>query len=405
MSQKADMRWIPASETIPANSQLPFRNLIPVLFWGIGIDRKTSPFAEMLPNDSVIFYADIIAASLFMLSRWEETIIPFKDEHGRFPASYSTAYKLGFLNIPLIDYYGLILREWIKNLVPGWTPQKNIPAVNLTYDIDHIYQYSNPLSFARTFKIALMSKNPLGNIRHELKQLKTQFFSPERGDKYQTVIDLASSSKKFGFTSRFYFMSAKPHLKQQGYNPAKPCLQKLYKFLQEQGHEIGFHPGYRTHKNPKLLKKEKDRLEQACGTIITGGRQHFLRFEAPVTWRDWEHTGLVYDSTLGYADHEGFRCGTCHPFKPFDLENDREINLIEVPLIIMDGTLSDYRMLSTEQAQVCIMDLARKCIEVEGTFTLLWHNTMLLHENTDWKSTYLNVLQQLKELLLESESQ
>jgi hypothetical protein len=227
---------------------------------------------------------------------------------------------------------------------------------------------------------------------------------PECGEKYQAVLDLANFSKQHGFKSRFYFMSAKPHSKQQGYNPAVPWLLKLYKLLKEQGHEIGFHPGYATFKNPEWLKDEKVRLEQACGTTITGGRQHYLRFEVPATWRDWESAGLVYDSTLGYAEHEGFRCGTCHPFKPFDLRNDREINLLEIPLIIMDGTLSDYRMMTAEEGLACIMDFARRCIEVEGTFTLLWHNTMLLHENADWKKTYINVLQQLKELLLKSET-
>ena len=36
-----------------------------------------------------------------------------------------------------------------------------------------------------------------------------------------------------------------------------------------------------------------------------GGRQHFLRWTNPETWRNWEAAGLDYDSTLAYADAVG----------------------------------------------------------------------------------------------------
>lgn len=192
-------------------------------------------------------------------------------------------------------------------------------------------------------------------------------------------------------------MAARPHLQQQGYDPALPRLQKAYKFLQQEGHEIGFHPGYATLGNLKVLKEEKERLEKACDVKVVSGRQHFLKFQVPHTWRDWEQAGMEYDSTMGYADCEGFRCGTCHPFKPFDMETDREINIFEIPLIIMDVTLANYRNMTVEETRALIIDFARRCAEVEGVFTLLWHNTMLLHENLAWKKMYFDVLKQLTE--------
>jgi hypothetical protein len=33
-----------------------------------------------------------------------------------------------------------------------------------------------------------------------------------------------------------------------------------------------------------------------------GGRQHFLRWATPDTWRDWEAAGLSHDSTLAYSE-------------------------------------------------------------------------------------------------------
>ena len=45
---------------------------------------------------------------------------------------------------------------------------------------------------------------------------------------------------------------------------------------------------------------------------------------------------------LGYSKAAGFRCGTCLPFHPYDIENDREMSILEWPLMFMDATyLSD----------------------------------------------------------------
>jgi len=396
---KQDLIWNPPNEIFPLGTNLPFQNLIPALFWGRNIDKKTTTFAEQLPNGSIVFYADILAASLFMLSRWEETVAQTKDRHSRFPAASSVAYKLGFLTIPIVDQYALILREWLKLAVPGWAPRRNVPEINLTHDVDHIYQYASPISLARALTLTLASKQPLKNVRREFKSLRTQLFDPQLGEKYLAIYELANRSKEQGLKSRFYFMAAKASLKQQGYNPAGSLVQKAFRFLQQQGHEIGFHPGYTTFENPGVLSQEKECLENALGEKVLGGRQHFLRFRVPYTWRHWEQVRLKYDSTLGYADHEGFRCGTCHPYKPFDLEQDREIDLLEIPLIVMDTTLIEYRKMTITEGRKSILELARKCVEVEGKFTLLWHNVTLVGKYIDWGNMYIEILPKLKKLV------
>jgi hypothetical protein len=43
----------------------------------------------------------------------------------------------------------------------------------------------------------------------------------------------------------------------------------------------------------------------------------------------------------------------------------------------MDRTLFDYMQLSTESAQETVLDVARECRRVDGTLTLLWHNSTL----------------------------
>lgn len=122
------------------------------------------------------------------------------------------------------------------------------------------------------------------------------------------------------------------------------------------------------------MKSEKERLEAIGGGKAAGGRQHFLECKLTQFWETWEAAGLVYDSSLGFADHEGFRCGICYPFQPFDLIENRVINLWEVPLIAMDTGLASYRNLSAEEEQSILANLLKTVEEHNGVFVLLWHN-------------------------------
>jgi len=51
---------------------------------------------------------------------------------------------------------------------------------------------------------------------------------------------------------------------------------------------------------------EKNTLEEIIERGGYGCRQHFLKFEVPATWRIQEKAGFLYDTSLTFADHDGF---------------------------------------------------------------------------------------------------
>jgi hypothetical protein len=112
-----------------------------------------------------------------------------------------------------------------------------------------------------------------------------------------------------------------------------------------------------------------------------------------------EKLGFAYDSTLGFADYEGFRAGTCRRFRPFDVELDRTIELWEVPLIVMDATLNRHRGLTPEQGKARILDLAKMCKSVGGTLTLLWHNSSFDGSWKPWGEMYSEALKDLSDMV------
>lgn len=292
-----------------------------------------------------------------------------------------------FLHRPIVDEYALILASWIKVLLPGWEPEQKKFTVKLTHDVDLINRFENPLNRCRTLAADIV-------IRHDLclaRENMTGIMNNKKNSLLNDLLNLATLSEQHGMKSTFYLMSALSGRMDVGYNINDSGLKKIIHCLLERGHEIGFHAGYQTYIDEELFLAEKKRVEDAVNCSIKGGRQHYLRFKIPSTWNIWENSGLKYDSTLGYADHEGFRCGTCQPYRPYDLENDKEMDLIEIPLIVMDGTLRDYRKLTPEQGLNIALSLADRCRQVGGTFTILWHNSLPGYWRK-WTDVYKQIL-------------
>jgi hypothetical protein len=391
--------WLPANDVVPRGAQLSFDEPVPVLFWGEGYEDGRKPFAELHTDGPLIFYADIVAAVFFLLSRWEETVVSVRDEHDRFPATASVAYRQGFLDRPIVDEYALILREWLKALLPRWEPESRAFSVKLSHDVDVVRDFYNFSALARALRKDMAQPDKVKLIGEDIWNTFSQAIMPRSTPYFRGIEHLARVSLECGFgDDAFYFMAADPAPFNSGYRLSSGLLRGCIEDLRTQGFEIGFHAGYHTLGDPARLAAEKVRLDAVLGESHYGGRQHYLRFRVPDTWCHWERVGLIYDSTMGYADYEGFRCGTCHRFHPFDLKQNLELDLWEQPLIVMDGTLHDYRRLTPDQGAARILALARRCKRVNGTFTLLWHNSSFHGVWQPWGRMYERILGVLAEI-------
>ena len=95
--------------TAQSAPQLPLENIeqTPLLF-GKPLLRKE--------GNTLLIEADIIASSYFLLSRYEEMLnqTKLRDEHGRFIGKKSLPYLAGFIDRPIVDEYGQLLRGWLR---------------------------------------------------------------------------------------------------------------------------------------------------------------------------------------------------------------------------------------------------------------------------------------------------
>jgi hypothetical protein len=86
---------------------------------------------------------------------------------------------------------------------------------------------------------------------------------------------------------------------------------------------------------------------------------------------------------MGYADVPGFRAGTAHPFKWFDVEKNETTSLIVHPVVVMDSTLKQYQKLDALEAMQVIAQLKTEVRRTGGDFVSLWHNETVA-EQGEW---------------------
>jgi hypothetical protein len=319
--------------------------------------------------DAVEVTVDLPLSALLMLSRWEERLIEERDDHGRISAHLSNAHQNGYLRRPIVDEYGLALQQALQFLIPNWTPTPSKFHANVSHDVDNI---GLPFNFHSAVGHTVRRRRPLATARDFCSLL------PRVNPTYLEVIrHLVNLSLGRGLQPAVYWKGNSRGRQKQHYDPYHPKVRAMISWLQKNNIELGVHPGYDTFRSPEKLRKDVTKIRELIGAQPMGGRQDYLRW-SPESWLDWENCGLAYDSTVGYADQIGFRAGTCIPYRPWLFKLNREAHLLEVPLIVMDCTLTWYMSLNPEQIVVAVRDCIDQCRAVGGTFTLLWHNDTMI---------------------------
>ena len=189
---------------------------------------------------------------------------------------------------------------------------------------------------------------------------------------------IAAELEKNSLTGCFNLKGGQTHKKFDFYyDPRTRWMQDIINLLTNSGHEIGFHPSYSTPEKPEDFMRELSIVQKASQVTILGGRQHYLRFLGSSTWRMWDNSGLVYDSTVAFNKSSGFKIGTAHEFPVYDILSRKELQLRERPLIAMDVTLLGYEGLTSQEAFDNTYKYSQQIRKYGGNMTLLWHNSNL----------------------------
>ncbi len=353
---------------------------LPALFAGRGV---TSELYRRTPT-GIVLGVDVLGAAFFMLTRYEEVVSRFTDDHERYPSYASLAVIEGFMERPIVDETVDALWVAMHELWPALTRRTTAFRLRLTHDVDHPWAALGQPANAVLRRLSgdlLRRRDPVLAGRRA-----GAFISARAGrldvDPYNTFDLLMDTSERHDIRSTFYFLAGETGAREGRYRLSDPPIRALLKRIHGRGHEVGLHASYGTFRSPELIEHEITDLKQACADAgidqpIWGVRQHYLRFEIPITWRAQDMSGLDHDSTLGFADYPGFRAGTCREFPVFDILDSRALRLRERPIIIMDTTWFGYHAMDPDQAASRTRSIVETCRRYRGDAVLLYHNSTL----------------------------
>ena len=349
-----------------SKNQFTYEDDLPVLYG--------NPEVKIEGTD-IICRIDVFATIFLFLTRWEEYISEDRDFAGRFKYKNSVSAKFNIIHRPVVNEVVEFLWKMLQFCGYNGIRKKHQFDQIISHDIDQPIRLSSLKMLLKAAGKTL--------IKHKNIPDALNYFVVYPMNKITPKYDLANSfdflmdvSDSIGTKSYFNFQTAFKSNYDWGYKTDSRFLLKIIQKIKQREHIIGFHPGFYTIDDRILWAAEYQRLCSAAGMKVLHGRQHYLRFNAPYTWQIWEDNGLQTDSTLGYSEMEGFRCGTCYEYSTYNFLTRNKLNLKERPLLLMDVTIMGYQNHTDQNIFYnkfkFIRDIVRK---YNGYFVFLWHNS------------------------------
>ncbi|MDD4516519.1 polysaccharide deacetylase family protein [Massilibacteroides sp.] len=345
------------------------------------LDRTPLLFGETtekMIGDTLVLYADLVASSFFLLTRYEEMVKrSVRDEHGRFPGKESFPFRGEFLHRPIVDEYGLYLRNKLRQLGAKLPAEKqSIRKIYLTHDVDAPFYCRTWRSIVREIKngqsIWKAIKTKTGKLEEDMNYTFPWLFSED--NKLRAAFGKERCKPICFFKGGGNTKQDKPV-----YSLTNKDIKSLFTLCKHDRIEIGLHSSYQAGKEPEQIVKEKKKLESATGGKIKANRHHFLSSREPEHFAFLLKSEINHDFTMGYADVAGFRLGTCRAVRWINPGTRKLTSLVLHPLTIMECSLSEekYMNLSYEEALDYSLGLINQTALHRGELSLLWHNTSL----------------------------
>jgi len=336
--------------------------------WGCGInDRQT----------------DLVGGAFRLLALLDEQQIPAgeRDDLGLFHTGALPSERRRMLAEPLADNHASCLLTMACGVdtallepgVPRW-PHGRKAAVCVSHDTDAV-RLGQTLEFI-TLLAKVISRRKRAYARALLDSWRS-FWCGGAGDPYWSFADWQSHESGQGIKSCFY-LAIPPLRCGRHIHDCKSTVADrgtdwaLLRSMREQGWEFGLHPAIRAGDDAGELRAERGLIEQRLSAPVTGIRHHYLAFDQKHPWRTFRNhleAGFDHDSSVGWRDAPGFRAGTALPYFPYDASAEQSLPLIELPLIIMDGHITE----GGPEAVVAASQVAERTIAAGGLLMLNWH--------------------------------
>ncbi len=327
---------------------------------------------------------DILAASFYLITRYEEYLPHEKDLYGRYPHTSSLAAKKNFLHLPLIDMWAAAFRKLVPPADAG-VLQRSFSFVP-TYDIDMAWAYLNK-GFFRNLGGLLRS---LGSANWQQMEKRVQVLRGMRPDPFDVYEWLDALHLKYALKPFYFFLLAERNSEyDKNILPSNGKMRSLVSY-HTSGYRTGIHPSWRSRNSPDLFRKEIETLEHISGLPVRHSRFHYIAFNLPEGYRKLLDHGISSDYSMGYGTVNGFRASVSIPFPWYDLQRETTTALMVHPYCWMDANSYYEQLYTPAQAFAELKSYHDVLKSVKGQLMIITHNNFLSDEPgfAGWKEVY-----------------
>jgi hypothetical protein len=350
-----------------------------------------------LSNGCLICERDLIFDVFWLATGQEEQYWP-RNEHGHFDLGGTALQREQALRLALGSSIGSGLEKILVKLgltapLPRW-PHGKRAAACMGHDVDYpeVVRWLEPLRIVRR-----QGLNGLAAAALVLSGRKSHWH-------FSSWVRMEQS---LNIRSAFYFVPRQGSL--LGYAAGTPDpfydvqsdrFKNLFKYLADEGVEIGLHASYRSCESEEKFAAEKEQLEEASGQKICGSRHHYWRLkpdDPESTLLVHEKTSLKYDSSLIHERYLGWRRGLCWPFFPFHQKQRRELKTLQISTAWMDDQLFGHQEDNPGDRIEILRALAGKVAEQGGCLNVDIHD-YVFDESLfpGWAKTYRELCEYLR---------
>jgi hypothetical protein len=359
------------------------------------------PGSVQFKENAIICSGDVFAFCAGQLYRAEEL-----EEDLFEPATHAEAKpfllaRYGLENRPLVDE---IMLAFFKKLLG----EISIPQAKawVTFDVDSLrkWTWKKNIKHLLLFPVYAIRLQTLRWVRELIQMCKS--LAPIK-DPYFQVPSIIE--KMEGRPGSIFFLGRKYDHKAFRYDIQKTPYAGLPGYCLRSNLQVGMHGSPLSAGSKHDLELEKlvlsEVLESAAKdgettlfkNIPNSSRQHYLYTLPGATFSFLSQIGIHTDSSMGFNDRPGFRCGTCHPFIWWDIGTMQAIKLKEIPLVLADFQIHNPANFSESESLCIVLDYLEKVKQVGGVYTLLFHNMYFSQADFPGHSAFFEKVLQLCE--------
>lgn len=342
-------------------------------------------------------------ARLFLRSEeWEKRA---RDQWGNFEYGLADNFHRGTLWAPEVDEWVATVEESLpphQERLPTW-PGDHPFALCLSHDVDAISREYSQLQLHRLKRAQVITRKQrsdadeaflrsFDSVATQLARLRAKESPSSTAESMERSIAIED---EFGIKGSYFFPVWPPRVDspydccyeaddRYSYRGRAMTARDIMLELAAQGHDVGLHGGYHTALDLENFLHEKHLLEDETGLTVTTTRQHWLHWDARITPELHARAAIAADSTMGYNRNVGFRAGTSKPYFFFDVGRDKALDLVQVPMVIMDGSIFSVVALELDLAHAkrLAKQIMNRIIETKGCVSLLFHPENLANPDT-----------------------